>query len=199
MLFSALAFYGRLLFVLSLLPLLKSSTNNPRIVNLGGAGIETSKLHLDDTDFQNPENWSIGNIAAQVATAMSLTLSRLAEENPNVVFIFNNPGRVVTNIYNQGYGEKWFMKAFVSVMKPAMKIVALSEADAGERCLYLLTSPRFGKGEILTMIKTASGALFSINYKLEGRQWESIMTEVQRKDAGTKFWNRMQEVLRPYL
>ncbi|PMD29263.1 NAD(P)-binding protein [Hyaloscypha variabilis F] len=197
-LFSALAYYGRLLFVLHLLPLLKASTHNPRIVNLGGAGLETSKLLLDDIDLQKPANWSIGNLAAQIATAMSLTLSRLAEENPNVVFVFANPGLVVTNIYNQGYGGKWYMKAFVGIMKPAMKIVALSEADAGERCLYLLTSAWSGR-DALTMMKTKSGALFSITYKFETVQWEGVMTESQRKDAGNKFWSRMQEVLRPYL
>ncbi|KAE9375016.1 NAD(P)-binding protein [Stipitochalara longipes BDJ] len=197
-LFSALAYYGRLLFVLHLLPLLKASTNHPRIVNLGGAGLETAKLILDDIDLQKPENWSIGNLAAQVATAMSLTLSRLAEENPSVIFIFANPGLVVTNIYSHGYGGKWYMKAFVTVIKPMMRMVALSEADAGERSLYLLTSAWFG-GAALTMKKTESGALFSITYKLESVQWESVMTEVQRKDAAIKFWSRVQEVLRPYL
>ena len=130
---------------------------------------------------------------------MSLTLSRLAEENTNVVFIFNNPGLVVMNIYSQGYGEKWYMKAFVAVMKPAMKVAALSEADVGERCVYLLTSPRFGNGGALTMMKTSSGALFSINHKLESGKWEGIMTEAQREDIGTRFWDRMQEVLGQYL
>ena len=91
------------------------------------------------------------------------------------------------------------MKTFMTVIKPAMRMIAFSEADAGERCLYLLTSVRFGNRDVLTIIKTGSGALFSINYKFGSVKREAIMTEEQRKDAGTKFWNRMQEVLGPYL
>jgi hypothetical protein len=190
-----------LLFVV-LLPPLKVSTNNPRIVNLGGAGLETPKLLLNDLDYQEPGNYTINNVAANVATTMSLTLCRLAEENPEVVFIFANPGLVITNIYSHGFDGSWYMKAFITAIKPLMRIVALSEVDAGERSMYLLTSARFGqKGGVLplsgetsalTMMKTQSGALFSINYKLESVHWEGVMNEEQRKDAGAMFWERAE-------
>ena len=175
---------------------------------MGGAGLETPKLLLDDLEYQRPGNYTINNLAANVATAMSLTLSRLAVENPEVVFVFANPGLVITNIYNHGFDGKWYMKAFITTIKPLMRIVAMSEEDAGERSLYLLTSARFGKKGVplmgrepstLTMTKTELGALFSINYKLESVHWESVMTEQQRKDAASKFWAKGQDVLGPYL
>jgi hypothetical protein len=207
--FSALAYHGRLLFVIHLLPLLKASTHNPRIMNLGGAGLETSTLLLDDLDSQKPGKYTINNIAVNFATAMSLTLSRLAKENPTVVFIFANAGLVITNIYSHGFDGRWYIKALIAATKPLIRIAALSEADAGDRSLYLLTSARFGqKGGVLstagesnalTMLKTESGALFSINCKLESVHWEGVMNEEQRKDAGAKFWERVQNVLGPYL
>jgi hypothetical protein len=43
-LFSAFAYYGRLLFVIHLLPFLNASTNHPQMVNLGRVGIETANL-----------------------------------------------------------------------------------------------------------------------------------------------------------
>jgi hypothetical protein len=46
-LFSAFAYYGRLLFVIHLLSFLNASTNHPQMVNLGRAGpaaIETANL-----------------------------------------------------------------------------------------------------------------------------------------------------------
>jgi hypothetical protein len=170
---SALAYYSRLLFVIHLLPLLKASTNNPRILNLGGAGLETSKLLLDDLDYQKPGNYTINNIAVNIATAMSLTLSRLAEENPTVVFIFANPGPVITNIYSQGFEGRWYMKAFITAIKPLMRIAALSKADAGERSLYLLTSARFGQRRRATNwwgIKCA--------YHAENRVWSAILYQL---------------------
>jgi hypothetical protein len=37
------------------------------------------------------------------------------------------------------------MKAFVSTVKPVMRMVLLSKADVGEHSVYLLTSARFGR------------------------------------------------------
>jgi hypothetical protein len=59
--------------------------------------------------------------------------------------------------------------------------------------------PTGGESNALTMQKTESGALFSINYRLESIHWEGVMNEGQRKDAGAKFWERVQNVLGPYL
>jgi hypothetical protein len=37
------------------------------------------------------------------------------------------------------------MKAFVSTVRPVMRMVPLSKADAGEHSVYLLTSARFSR------------------------------------------------------
>jgi hypothetical protein len=197
-LFAALAYYGRLLFVLHLLPLLKASSNNPRVVNLGGAGNEVGpeKLFLSDFDLQDPKHYSLWNIFNFVATAMTLSLSRVAEENPDVVFIFNLPGLVPTDIHAGSMFGKWYGRA-------TMWMVGIGVEDAGERCVWLLTSGAFGGegggGGVRTMKGTERGALFCVNQKLEGVQQESVMAKLEREDVGSKVWARLQEVLAPYL
>jgi len=190
-----------MLFVFHLLPLLKASPNNARVVNLGGAGNEVSKLFLDDLDLQEPKNYTLWNMINYVATAMTLTLSRVAEENPDVVFIFNLPGIVQTDIHEGSMFSKWYGKVLI-------KMIGLSVEDAGERSVFLLTSARFGgKGvplqggatSVLNMKKTDSGALFCVNHKLEGLQQESIIAKLQSQDAGNKVWARLQEVVAPCL
>ena len=200
-----------MLFILHLLPLLKASNNNPRIVNVGGAANETENIFLDDLDLEQPGHYSFANLISHVATAMTVSLSRVAEENPEIVFISNFPGRVATDIFSTGWGDKWYSpygKALVGAMQPLVKILSLSPEDAGERTLYMLTSAGFGgKGvplqdgdsSALTMKKTKSGALFCINTKLEGIQKDSVMTKLQSQDAGNKIWARVQAVLEPYL
>lgn len=142
--------------------------------------------------------WNIINL---VATEMTLTLARLAEENPDVVFIFNLPGLVPTDIHAGG-------KLDGLLGKVVMFLLATSIEDAGEKCVYLLTSGRFGgkgvevkngKTGVLTMKKTESGALFCVNDKLEGVQQEKVMAELKSQDVGGKVWKRLQEVLASYL
>jgi hypothetical protein len=40
------------------------------------------------------------------------------------------------------------MKVFVSTVKPAMRMVRLSKADAGEHSVYLLMSARFSRNGV---------------------------------------------------
>ena len=190
-----------MLFVFHLLPLLKASTNNARVVHLGGAGNEISDLFLDDLDLKEPGHYTLWNTINSVATAMTLTLSRVAEENPDVVFIFNMPGFVGTDIHAGSMFGKWYGKILV-------KMIGISIEDAGERSVYLLTSAQFGGNGVPlqsgaaganTMKKTGSGALFCVNAKLKSLQQESVMAQLQSQDAGSKVWARLQEVLAPYL
>jgi hypothetical protein len=171
--------------VLHLLPLLKVSSHNPRIVNLGGASNEVSNPILDDLDLKKPGNYTMWNIINYTATAMTLTLSRVAEENPDIDFIFNLPGLVPTEIHAGSMFDKWY-----------------------GRWLFSLIGTRFGGKDVplqsgatklLTMKKTESGSLFCVNGMLEGVQQEKVMAKLQSQDAGSKVWARLQEVLEPYL
>lgn len=141
------------------------------------------------------------NIINHAATSMNLTLSRLAEENPEIVFIFNIPGLVATDIHAGSMFGKWYAK-------PLFWLMGISAEDAGERSVFLLTSARYGgqgvplqdgAARVLTMKKTESGALFCVNQNSEGLQKETVMAELRSQNAGDIVWERMQKVLAPYL
>jgi hypothetical protein len=168
-------------FILHLLPLLKASPNHPRVVNLGGASNEVSNLVLDDLDLEKPGNYTMWNMINYAATAMTLTLSRAAEDNPDVDFIFNLPCLVPKEIHAGSMFDKWYGRWLFT-------LVGISVEDAGERSVFLLTSARFGgKGvplrngatKLLTMKKTVSRALFCVNSKLEGVQQEKVMAKLE--------------------
>jgi hypothetical protein len=105
---------------------------------------------------------------------MTLTLSRLEKENPSVVFIFNLPGLVPTHIHMNSWVSRW-----------AAWLVGISVQDAGERCLWLLSSRRFscggmGEGGVLNMGKTSErGSLLCVNSKLEEVQNENVMAKLE--------------------
>ncbi|KUJ12955.1 NAD(P)-binding protein [Mollisia scopiformis] len=203
--FSALAYYGRILFILNLLPLLKASPHSPRIVALGGAGLINPNLFLEDLDLDQLDHYTMRNTIDHVATCSTFTLSHLADENPDVVFVFANPGLVVTDIYNHGWGGRIYLRMFVGLIKPLMRMFAVPAEDAGERCLYLLTSARFGRkgaeevSRALTMKKAEEGGLFCVTWKVESVFWETFLTEEQRQELEEKAWAKAQEVLKPYL
>lgn len=141
------------------------------------------------------------NMINYVATAMTLTLSHVANENPDIDFIFNLPGLVPTEIHAGSMFDKWYGRWLFN-------LVGVSVEDAGERSVFLMTSARFGgKGvplqsgatKLLTMKKTESEALFCVNSKLEGVQQEKVVAKLESQDAGSKVWARLQEVLAPYL
>ncbi|PVH69007.1 hypothetical protein DL98DRAFT_439941 [Cadophora sp. DSE1049] len=202
---AALAYYGRLAFTLHLLPLLKASAHqgyHPRVVNLGGAGGEASSLKLDDLGLNKPGNYSTWYLFKYIATAMTLTLSRIAEENPDVVFVFNVPGLVTTGIHKGSWVDSWYGRILVA-------LVGARVEDAGENCVFLLTSGRFGGsgvkvGEGEMRVKNMKGteergALFCVNDKLVGLQQEKVMRELERMDALRKVWERLMEVIGPHM
>jgi hypothetical protein len=199
----SLGYYSRILFITQLLPLLNPS-NNPHILSVLAAGNESSSIYLDDLDLKKPEHYGLAAKSRSGATYTTLSMSRLAKENPRVVFIHHYPGGVKTDIFKKAWGDKWWWSIFSVVLS----VFGTSPADAGEKCVYLLTSAKFGgKGVLLaakekqglTMAKTKEpGSLFNINDKLQEVCNEKVMTELERMDAGDIIWQNTLKTIGPY-
>jgi len=81
--------------------------------------------------------------------------------------------------------------------------------DAGENCVSLMTSGRVGgwgvegeKGEVRVKNMKGTegtGALFCVRRKMVVLQQEKIMEDLERLDAPRKVWERLMEVIRPYM
>lgn len=190
--------------MMQLLPLLNASSNNPRIVSVLAAGNESSAIYLDDLELKKPEHFSMFSTARTSTTSTTLTMSRLAQENPRVVMIHHYPGGVNTGVFKRAFGDRWFFW----ILSALVNLVGSSAEDAGEKVLFLLTSAKYGGKGVslaaggsreLTMAKTEdTGSLFLMRV-LQGLQQDKVMAELKRMDAGNIVWQHTQEKLGQYI
>ncbi|KAH8671550.1 hypothetical protein BX600DRAFT_510217 [Xylariales sp. PMI_506] len=200
----SLSYYGRVLLMIELMPLLNASSNNPRIITILAAGNEYSSIHLDDLDFRQPGHYSLVSYSRSIATYTTLCMARLAQENPGVVMIHHYPGGVNTDLFKKRYGDKWFW----FLMSAMLSLVGISPEDAAEKVVYMSTSAKYGGRGVplgakahpaLNMAKTTkAGTLFLVRDKLQEVQIDEVMAELNKMDAGNIVWRKMLETLAPY-
>ena len=97
----SVSYHARMRLAVSFLPLLNASPNSPRVISILGAGQEGT-LVVDDLDLD--KNYTILNETAHSGTMGSLTLDRLAAENPKISFVHTYPGFVNTDLINKMFG-----------------------------------------------------------------------------------------------
>jgi NAD(P)-dependent dehydrogenase (short-subunit alcohol dehydrogenase family) len=91
----ALHYYGRVGFILGLLPLLRSSTS-PSVLSVLSAGVHSEyKEYLSDPQLK--ENYSLSNCANAAGFYNDLALDQLSQENSQIHFSHAAPGVVNTN------------------------------------------------------------------------------------------------------
>jgi hypothetical protein len=189
--------------MIQLLPLLKLS-QNPRIVSVLSAGNETASIFLDDLDLKQPGHHSLLNLAKSTSTYTTLTMARLAKENPGVVFIHHYPGGVQTDLFKKVWGNKWYWP----VVNGAYSMMGTSPEDAAEKIVYLITSAKYGgkgvplsagQSPALTMARTKQAdALYAITDKVKEIQQEKVMGQLKAMNAGDILWRKTLDVLGPY-
>ena len=202
----SLEYYSRMLFVLHLLPLL-GEAEAPKVVSvLGGGLLEWAGIDLDDLDLKKPGNFGGMKAHRQYATMNTMTLEKLANDNPNVTFIHSWPGWVNTGNVRRGLDPNSIMGWFVwLILEPLIGLFAFSDEESGQRYLFQSTSAAFGgrgvlwKGKpgINSLEKPADG-LFLVNYKCDCTPNAKVMPLLREKALGN-IWDHTQEVLRPYL
>ncbi|KEF54152.1 uncharacterized protein A1O9_09947 [Exophiala aquamarina CBS 119918] len=201
----SLEYYSRMLLVQHLLPLLAES-GAPRVVSVLAGGLEKATMNLDDLDLKMPGNF--GGIAAQTqyANMNTLTLEKLANDNPGVTFVHSWPGAVNTGNMRRGWDKNSIMAWVVWLfLEPLIGAFSYNNDESGQRHLFQSTSAAFGgrgiswKGKpgVNSREKQADG-LFLVNHKCDCTPNVKAMP-VLREKAQQKVWDHTQDVLRPYL
>ncbi|KAK0645393.1 short chain dehydrogenase/reductase family protein [Cercophora newfieldiana] len=204
----SLAYYSRILFVLHLLPALKAKAEVPgRVITVLGGGLErVSALHLDDIDLKRPGNFAGAKAQAHYLCLNSVALDKLAEENPDLVFVHAWPGWVNTGNVNRGVKEgtvwAWFVRWFLG---PLIGLVSIRDEVAAQRYLFEATSACFGgagvewKGQPGVNVKGEEGrnGLFLVNFRANCTPNLKVMS-VWREKAREGVWEHTMGVLRPY-
>ncbi|RSL81816.1 hypothetical protein CEP51_005585 [Fusarium floridanum] len=201
----SLAYYSRMLFIFNLLPLLHKA-EAPRVVSVLGGGLETKSLELDDIELKKPKNFGPGKVQRQVLTMNTMTLDKLASENPDVTFIHSWPGWVDTGNVNRGLDKGTFMSWVVwLILQPLISLFSFSDEESAQRHLFQSTSAAFGgrgvpwngKQGVNSQEKQKNG-LFIVNYKCNCTPNAKVVS-VLREKAQERVWDHTQEVLGLYL
>ncbi|KAG2179273.1 hypothetical protein INT43_002123 [Umbelopsis isabellina] len=165
---------------------IESEAEDPKVSVLGG-GLEREIKVLDGLDLKKPG--SFGSIKAQMqyTTMNTLTLEKLANDNPNVTFIHSWPGTV--NIGNSKRGNpNAIMSWFISLVPvPLISLIRLATS-----CLH--------KG---ICSKAPAPLLAVVAFHGKGSQCECTPNakamRLLREGALEKDWDHAQEVFPPYL
>lgn len=201
----SLEYYSRILFALHLLPLLDRA-EAPKVVSVLGGGLERANaIDLDDLDLKKPGNFGGVKAQAQYMVMNTMTLEKLAGENPNVTFIHSWPGMVSTGNVRRGPDPNSIMAWFVWLfLEPLLGLIGFSDEESGQRHLFQCTSAAFGgrgvpwKGKPgINSLEEQADGLFLVNYKCDCTPNAKVMSSLRDK-AQEKIWNHTQEVLRPY-
>ena len=202
----SLEYYSRMLFVLHLLPLL-AQAEAPRVVSVLAGGLERTSINLDDIGLKQPANFGFMTAQIQYASMNTMTLEKLANDNPHVTFIHSWPGWVNTGNVRRGQVPNSILDWFVRyILEPIIiNPFSFSHEESGQRHLFESTSAAFGgrgvpwegKPAINSLEKPANG-LFLMNHECDCTPNAKVVS-VLREKALEKIWSHTQGVLRPYL
>ena len=203
----SLEYYSRILFILHLVPLLDRA-EAPKVVSVLAGGLErASAVDLTDLDLKKPGNFGAMKAQAQYPAMNTMTLEKLAHDNPNVTFIHSWPGIVNTGNVRRGSDPNSLMAWFVwLILEPLIRLFATSDEVSGQRHLFQSTSAAFGgrgvawkgKAGINSLGKPAADGLFLVDYKCDCTPNAKAVSSLREK-AQEKIWDHTREVLRLYL
>ncbi|KAI1263527.1 hypothetical protein F5Y18DRAFT_393199 [Xylariaceae sp. FL1019] len=201
----SLAYYCRILFVLHLLPLLRSAENS-RVVSVLGGGLERlSSIVLDDLDLKKPGNFSAISGQPHYLALNTLALDKLANENPGVTFIHSWPGWVNTGNVKRGYepNSKWAWFVWL-ILERLVGFFAFSHEESGQRYLFQCTSSLYGGSGTpwagdsgISTRNESTGGVFLVNYKCDCTPNAKVIPLLREK-ALEKVWTHTKDILTPY-
>ncbi|KAF3905742.1 hypothetical protein AA313_de0202400 [Arthrobotrys entomopaga] len=202
----SLTYYLRMLFILHLLPNLNAA-EAPRVVSVLAAGNESVNIDLDDMGLKNPGNFGPVKFFHQNVPMTTMTMEKIAVDNPNITFIHSAPGWVDTGNVRKGMPPPNTILAWLIwlILEPLIHILSFSDQESGQRYLFQSTSAAFGgrgvpwTGKPVTNScdKTENG-LYVVGSKCDSAQNGKVLS-VLREKAKDKIWEFTQEELRPYL
>ncbi|KAH8810902.1 hypothetical protein F5884DRAFT_780728 [Xylogone sp. PMI_703] len=207
-----LGYWGRMFFITLLLPQLKASSANPRVISILRAGSEHADLDLSDLDIKKFTTKSayVDQYAAAAETMGTLFLERLAQQNPEVVFIHKFPGLLKTGIFSQGWGTSWSARRvlFTYVVPHVASVVGLSEEEVGNRGVYDMFSARFGGSGIQSEgekpLTNSVGGLgcdgaFLIKEDDETVKNAKVLEKLRQSGAPNRIYEETNKVFAPFL
>ncbi len=204
----SLGHYSKILFIQYLLPLLKASTSQGRVVAVLAGGMERTNIDVDDLNLEKPGNFGGFKSHIHTITMLSMAMEQLAEDNKDVTFIHANPGAVNTGNLNRGWRDRWLLQLFANiVLAPVFLLVGFSIEESRQRMLYLMTSAKYGGHGVplqepvppgLTSRGEETGSIFLVNNRCTTVANEKVLIELRKETKG-RIWAKTTELLQPFV
>ncbi|KAI1425153.1 hypothetical protein F5Y12DRAFT_395983 [Xylaria sp. FL1777] len=203
---SALMYYCRTRFIINLLPQLRQASGLRRVITVLAGG-KKGKINTDD--FQ-ADHLGVLSFRGHVTSMITLALTTLAKQAPEVSFIHVYPGFVKTTLSRELSGIGPFI--FNLLLKPIMAYLHIPIDETGERQIYFATSARFpplddgrrdadgvalGRGiDVAVGVDgKVSGGVYSIDYEAEGtsERVQELMRHYIDDNTAEKIWNHTEK------
>lgn len=204
----ALLFYGRVLFIHALLPLIHAAPPHTikRVLSIASGSYEGTIQEHDLPALQVP----LWKLRGHHAAIMTLALQRLAKENPDVSFLADHPGTVITPSLAKTTGILGYIITVIICLFGRWITVPLEES--GERHLFLCTSDAFppSSGDALGVrpiegLEIHGGAsgekgsgMYSLNWSCEGPGDKAVklLKEYHKNGVAEEVWQHCQGELK---
>lgn len=202
----SLRYYTRILFALQLLPLLNRA-ETPRVISVGGGGLESTHIDVNDLDLKEPGKFNLISAHRLSAGMNTMALETLANNNEHITFIHSCPGWVDTGNVHRGLDTtsvvmSWFVWL---ILNPLIHILSFSDEESGQRHLFECTSAAFGgrgipgsSNQALNSYEKPGNGLFLVSSKCNSTPNAKAISTL-RESAKERIWDHTQAVLKPYL
>jgi NAD(P)-dependent dehydrogenase (short-subunit alcohol dehydrogenase family) len=167
----AVHYWSRMAAIQTLLPLLKLSKNDPRVLSVLSAGVHSEYTDYK-TDVELKDNYSLSNAANAAGMYNDLAMEALSLENPEVTFVHAAPGIVSTN---WGTDLPWYARIPARCL---LGLIGRSLEDCGQYMTCGLFDDQFKGG-----------------WHLMTKDGERIQPRAYHKAAGPFVWNHTRAVL----
>ncbi|KAF9769013.1 hypothetical protein IL306_013627 [Fusarium sp. DS 682] len=181
-------YYSRIRVIQQLLPLLNNAAS-PRIISVLAGGYE-GPLNEQDLDLRDPNNWTAWASSVHSATMGTLSLERIARENPHISIVHWFPGPVPT----PGLAK-------LAKFGHAPPENGMSQEEAGARALFLATNDRYSVygslvpvPESLEKTKRSGGGIFLINPMGESTDNEGVLGGLRERGVDEAVWKFTEKI-----
>ncbi len=207
----SLEYYGRMLFTLHLLPLLRASAHGRVLTILAGHMVNSNRFNTEDLTLDAPGAFGPVSSQSQMAGMNTLGFNQLTADpkNGSVVFIHEWPGMVNTgNMARYWKREKWWqLFPLTNLLLPGYWLVGMSTEEArrgnssrrrAERSVVRALSWDGVQGAENT-VGTKTGGLYLLDDKGSASVYNK--TELKKLEARgqDKAWAKTKEILKPFL
>lgn len=203
----AASFYSRMRITQRILPLLTTAASAgelARVINIG-AGTYEGEIHVADIPATNVP---FAKIRPHISSLNTLTLESLHEQAPEVSFMHNFPGTVLTDLHKDipGVGGWLLAVAFPLVYWIFGRWLFVELHECAERQVYFATSDKFKASqggstgvprgnEVVSdgSAGTAGSGVYSVNWDGEERKKDSLnhLRRLRGEGVEEKVWSHV--------